>query len=255
MRFVDSHTHIYLRSFQDIETMSAAGIEGVVVCSYFPVKPIGPSTLVDLHRWLTELEPERLKKCGISALVAVGIHPRSIPSTGVREVLDHISSLFDSGKALALGEVGLETASNEEEKVLLRQISLAKTYDLPMIFHTPRQNKAQIFDRLLKLIKGQKVDMTKVIIDHLTADLVARVRELNANAGITVQPGKMTEKDVVSIVASAGVEGVLINSDLSNQPSDPLTLPKVARALSEAGTSKADVEKVTYFNAKKILKF
>lgn len=253
MRFIDSHTHMYLRSFQDAEAMSAAGIEGVVVCSYFPVKPTGPDTLVDLHRWLTEVEPERLKKCEITAAVAVGIHPRSIPATGVREVLDHISSLFDSGKALALGEVGLETASNEEEKVLLRQISLAKSYDLPMIFHTPRQNKAQVFDRLLKLIEWQKVDMTKVIIDHLTADLVPRVRELNANAGITVQPEKMTEKDAVSIVSSAGAEGILINSDLSNQPSDPLTLPKVARALREAGISKEDVKKVTYFNAKKIL--
>ncbi|MEM2889885.1 MAG: TatD family hydrolase [Candidatus Hadarchaeum sp.] len=255
MRFIDSHTHIYLRSFQDIETMSAAGIEGVVVCSYFPVKPTGPNTLVDLHRWLTEVEPQRLEKCGISALVAVGIHPRSIPSTGVRDVLDHISSLFDSGKALALGEVGLETASSEEEKVLLRQISLAKSYDLPMIFHTPRQNKVQIFDRLLKLIMGQKVDMTKVIVDHLTADLVARVRELNANAGITVQPEKMTEKDAVSIISSAGVEGILINSDLSHQPSDPLTLPKVARALIGAGIGKGDVEKVTYSNVKEILKF
>lgn len=254
MRFIDSHTHIYLRGSQDVEAMSVAGVEGVIVCSYFPVKPTGPATLIDLHRWLTEVEPERLKKYGISTLVAVGIHPRSIPSTGVQEVLNHMSSLFNSGKALALGEVGLETASSEEEKVLIKQVSLAKRYDLPIIFHTPRQNKVQVFSRLLKLIEGQKVDMGKVIIDHLTADLVVRVRELNANAGITVQPGKMTEKDAVSIVSSLGAEGVLVNSDLSNQPSDPLTIPKVAQALSEAGISKADVEKVTCLNAKKILR-
>lgn len=255
MRFVDSHTHIYLRGSEDVEAMSAAGVEGVVVCSYFPVKPTGPSTLIDLHRWLTEVEPERLKKYGILTLVAVGIHPRSIPLTGVGEVLDHISSLFESGKASALGEVGLETASSEEEKILIRQIDLAKSYGLPMIFHTPRQNKAQVFDRLLKLIEGQKVDMTKVIIDHLSAGLVVRARELNANVGITVQSGKMSEQDVVSIISSAGAEGIMVNSDLSNQPSDPLTLPKVAKTLIDAGINKEDVLKVTYSNAKKILKF
>ncbi|MGC8817151.1 MAG: TatD family hydrolase [Candidatus Hadarchaeum sp.] len=255
MSFIDSHTHIYLRGAQDLEAMSAAGVEGVVICSYFPVKPTGPTTLIDLHRWLAEGESERLKNYGITAFLAVGIHPRCIPSTGVNQVLEHLASFFESGRAMALGEVGLETASEEEAKVLVKQIELAKSYDLPMIFHTPRQNKSQVFDRLLKLIGSQKVEWSKVIIDHLTLELAARTKTLGANIGITVQPGKMAEKDVISVVNNIGAEDIMVNSDLSNQPSDPLTVPKVARALCEAGLSKGDVEKVTYLNAKMVLNF
>lgn len=255
VRFIDSHTHVYLRSAQDLESMSAAGVEGVVVCSYFPVKPTGPSTLVDLHRWITEDESKRLENYGLTSRAAIGIHPRSIPFSGVDEVLDNISSFFERKKAFALGEVGLETASEEEKDVLVKQIAIANKYDLPIIFHTPRQNKGEIFEKLIKLILKGKVDLGKVIIDHLTAELVARMRDIGANAGLTVQPGKMTEKDAASIVRSFGPEGITINSDLSNLPSDPLTLPKVARAMIEAGIDKVDVEKVTYSNIKTLLKF
>jgi len=255
MRFIDSHTHIYLRGIQDVEAMSAAGVEGVVICSYFPVKPTGPATLIDLHRWLTDDEPKRLRSCGVKAAIAVGIHPRCIPPIGVADVLQDISTIFESGKASALGEVGLETASSEEVEILIKQMAIADRYNVPMIFHTPRQNKNYVFDKLLKLLQDQKIDVDKVIIDHLTVELVPKAREIGANAGITVQPGKMTEKDVVSIVSSYGTEGILVNSDLSNVISDPLAVPKVAREMIEAGINKADAERVTYLNAKNIFKF
>jgi predicted metal-dependent TIM-barrel fold hydrolase len=81
------------------------------------------------------------------------------------------------------------------------------------------------------------------------------VREIGANAGITVQQGKLTEEDAAGIVSSFGPDNVLVNSDLGNVPSDPLTLPKVASCMMRAGIAKGDIEKVVYKNAKELFKF
>jgi len=96
------------------------------------------------------------------------------------------------------------------------------------------------------------VDLGRVIMDHLTPDLVAKVRAKGAWAGITVQPGKLAPKDVCDIVIANGPEGIVVNSDLGKSPSDPLTLPKVARAMDSASISGRDVELVTYSNIRKL---
>jgi predicted metal-dependent TIM-barrel fold hydrolase len=251
-RYIDSHTHSYLRSSEDIELMSLAGIEGVVVCSYFPVGPSGPATLIDLFKWISEEEPERLSAHGMSMRATVGIHPRSIPESGVKQVLDHIFALFDNELAYGLGEVGLESKSKAEENVFRQQLRIANEYPTPIIVHTPRLNKPQILDSTLKILEDENVDYGKVIIDHLTPDLVPKVRAKGAFAGITVQPGKLTPKDVCDAVTANGPEGIVVNSDLGNFPSDPLTLPKVARAMDAASMSGRDVELVTYSNIRRL---
>jgi hypothetical protein len=251
-RYVDSHTHIYLRSAEDVELMSLAGIEGVIVCSYFPVSPSGSTTLIDLFKWISEEEPERLSPYGMAMRASVGIHPRSIPESGVKQVLDHILALFDNELVYALGEVGLESATKVEENVFRQQLRIANEYSIPIIVHTPRVNKPKVLDSELKILDEEKVDYGKVIIDHLTPDLVPKVRAKGAWAGITVQPGKLTPKDVCDIVTANGSEGIVVNSDLGNVPSDPLTIPKVARAMDRASISGRDVQLVTYSNIRNL---
>jgi len=253
LRFIDSHTHTYLRGPEDLELMSVSGVEGVIICSFFPVQPSGFSTLHDLFRWLVEEEPMRLSSYGISSRVAVGIHPRSIPEADLKAVLDHILALFDNEKVSALGEVGLETGSQEEEYVLTQQIRIANEYPVPMIMHTPRNNKEKILERLISIIESENVDPARVIIDHLTPNLVERVRAIGANVGLTVQPGKLTPKDVHEVILKNGPEGIVLNSDIGNKPSDPLSLPRVAHYLDRAGVSGRDIQMITYSNIRALI--
>jgi hypothetical protein len=253
MHFIDSHTHLYLRSSEDLELMALAGVEGAVLCSYYPIKPSSPSTLIDLYRWLIEEEPERLSKFGLSTWVAVGVHPRSIPNEGIKKVLDHLLMLFNNKQASALGEVGLEVGGKEEEKILVQQMQIANEYAVPIIIHTPRSNKSKIFNKLLSIIESEKVDHERIIIDHLTPDLVPKARSLGVIAGLTVQPGKLTPKDVADILSKNGPEGIVVNSDLGNVSSDPLALPKVAHYLDQAGFGARDIELVTRSNIRTLL--
>ena len=52
MRYIDAHTHSHLRGTEDLQAMAQAGVEGVVVCAYLPVRPSHPAGVEDLWRWL-----------------------------------------------------------------------------------------------------------------------------------------------------------------------------------------------------------
>lgn len=253
MRFIDAHTHTYLRGPEDLELMAISGIEGVIVCSFLPFNPSGFYTMRDLFKWLIEVESFRLSQYGISARIAIGIHPKFLPESELKPILDYILTLFDNEKASALGEVGLEIGSREEEEVLVQQIRIANEYLVPMIMHTPRNNKSKILDKLLSIMDSENVDPSRVIIDHLTPDLVERVKSIGAMAGLTVQPGKLTPKDVYEVITKFGPEGIVVNSDIGANPSDPLSLPKTAHYLDRNGVSGGDIQKITFSNIRSLI--
>jgi predicted metal-dependent TIM-barrel fold hydrolase len=171
----------------------------------------------------------------------------------MKKVLGHIRALFDNEQASALGEVGLETDSSEEEKILVQQMRIANEYAVPIIIHTPRSNKPKIFNKLLLVIESEKIDPGRVIMDHLTPDLVPKARSAGVVAGLMVQPGKPTPQDVADILSKNGPEGIVVNSDLGNTPSDPLALPKVAHHLDWAGFGVKEIELVTCSNIRTLL--
>ena len=112
-----------------------------------------------------------------------------------------------------------------------------------------------VFKKLARLVLRARISPERAIIDHLPHDLVSEARNLGFTAGVTVQAVKMTASDAVSIVSRLGAFGIVINSDFSNAPSYPLTLPKVAQEMAAGGISKEEVERATYTNIKNFLKF
>lgn len=255
MKCIDSHTHTYFRGPEDLELMSVSGVEGVVLCSYFPVQPTGSSTVHDFFKWLMEEETARLASCGIDFRVAVGIHPRFIPKYELDQAIERVLAIFDNGIANALGEVGLETGSEEEVDVLVRQLRIASEYDRPVIFSTPQRNKEPVLEKALKILVEECPDPSRVVVDHLVPDLIPRVREFGFNAGLTVQPGRLLPADVKGAIENYGSEGILVNSGLGNEPSDPLAVLRTAKYLDRAGVGGRDVQRVTYYNARSLMWF
>lgn len=254
MRIIDSHTHTYLRGPEDLELMSIAGVEGAVVCSYLPVQPTGASTLNDLFSWLVNVECPRLSGLKIDSRIAVGIHPRSIPTCELNLVYDRLVAIFDNEAAPAMGEIGLETGSKEEVDVFVQQLRIAKEFSCPVIIHTPRREKNAIFERILAILNEEEMNGHKMILDHLTPDLVPKAREFGALAGLTVQPGKLSPKDVEELVSKTGPEGIVLNSDIGDAPSDPLALPRTVNCLTRT-LSARDVELMVYSNIRAFMWF
>ena len=68
---------------------------------------------------------------------------------------------------------------------------------------------------------------------------------------MTVQPQKMGVEEAIEILDKYGFDKFLLNSDISNKPSDPLSVPKTVRTLKRLGYNKKEIDKVSFENAKK----
>ena len=107
----------------------------------------------------------------------------------------------------------------------------------------------RVFAETLAVLDRAQLDPSKVVVDHLTADLVGPVLARGSFAGLTVQPGKLAAGEVVEIVRRHGPERLLVDSDCANEPTDPLAVAEVARVLEEAGAPAAEIARVTGANA------
>lgn len=257
MKFIDAHTHTFLRGPEDLERMGNAGTVCAVVCAFLPVQPTCAGTLLDLFAWLDTVERERLEKRGIREILAVGIHPRCIPpAPDTAPVIERVKAMLQSGRAGAVGEIGLEKGTDAERGILLEQLRLAAELSVPAVVHTPRTNKEAMVQETLRIIDESGIADELVILDHLTP---AIVRALDAKGrtfrmGLTLQPGKTTPEEVKALLDERGPERLHLDSDLSHMPSQPDAVAEAARRLAELGAQRGDIEKLTFSNAASALR-
>ena len=78
-----------------------------------------------------------------------------------------------------------------------------------------------------------------------------KVIDTDYTLGLTVQPQKMDKFEAIRILEEYGFDNFLLNSDISNKASDPLSVPKTVRELTRQGFNKKDIDKVAFKNAEK----
>jgi predicted metal-dependent TIM-barrel fold hydrolase len=61
-----------------------------------------------------------------------------------------------------------------------------------------------------------------VVIDHFNAELLSGLEKGSYMIGLSLQPGKLSVNEALKIVATLDSKRVLINSDSSTEPSEPL---------------------------------
>ncbi len=134
---IDTHCHLDVARFDadrsDVLTRAwASGLLGMVVPA------IGPDAWEALLAWPT-------KEARIQ--VALGIHPQLLPDLDPAEDHRHLvtlEALLTQGKAVAVGECGLDAGSaakapfERQLAVLRRHFELAVRFDLPVIVHCLR---------------------------------------------------------------------------------------------------------------------
>lgn len=247
--YVDPHTHLHLRPDEDLQRLAEAGIRTTVVCAYLPVTPSAGATLEDLYAWLVHVEVARQRAFGIRALPAVGIHPRCIPGRGLDEALTALERCLAGGGGAALGEVGLESRSEREVDVFSQQLRIAARLEVPVVVHTPREGKAETLPHTLALLEASGLRPGRVLVDHLTPELVSAVRARGYWAGLTVQPGKLGVDGVLAVIRAVGAEGLMVDSDVAQAAADPLAVAHTAGYLLGQGVPTAEVDLLTRANA------
>ena len=249
---IDSHIHSDARPDEDFKKMVNCGINTAITCAYYPTKISTSNVLLHHFHKLQTTEIERCEKNGLKLYVAIGIHPRNI-APNHKQVLEQIPQFLENKNTIAIGEIGLEIASQEEQEIFKKQITMADELGKNIIVHTPRKNKKNI-SKITKEILDENINPKQVIIEHINQDIITDFIDTPYKLGLTVQPEKLRPIDVVQIIKEYGTDKMILNSDSSSSPSDVLSIAKTKHQLELSNIKQKDIFKITTENAKKFYK-
>ena len=249
---IDTHMHADARSGEDFREMYLAGIDCAITCSYYPYKIPEDIVLLNHLNRILELDTKRAAEYGLDLKVALGIHPTN-SNVNPGRIFEKLYEWIESKQIIAIGEIGLEDLTDNEIDIFKRQLDIANETKSKVIVHTPRKNKSEVLKVILDIIP-QHIDESQAVIDHINPQVIGDVIDSKCMLGLTVQPQKMDKFEAISILDEYGFDRFLLNSDISNKASDPLSVPKTVRELERQDYRKSEIEKVSSKNAKEFFR-
>ena len=177
----------------------------------------------------------------------MGIHPaNTIDKPEI--IYENLYKWIENKDIIAIGEIGLEDLTEAEISIFKKQLDIADETDSKVIIHTPRKNKEKVLKEILDIVP-QHIDEKQAVVDHINPNVVENAIKSDCMLGLTVQPQKMEKEDAIAILDEYGFDRFLLNSDISNKPSDPLSVAKTVRELHRLGFNPKDIEKISHKNA------
>ena len=144
MKIIDTHTHLYLREFdEDFDEVISKSIEIGVYKFLFP----------SIHSKYNERMINSLKKNKSLFKIMAGLHPAYVTDKNDNEI-DLVLKNLNDYDCVAVGEIGIDLYwekkfLNEQKIVFEKQIEIALDYNLPIVIHC-REAFEHIYQILLK---------------------------------------------------------------------------------------------------------
>lgn len=246
---IDTHIHGDARTGEDFNAMYLSGIDVAVTCAYYPYKIDNDTILLNHLMRILNYDTKRAEEYGLDLKVALGIHPTNTSVDG-DIIYENLYKWIENRDIIAIGEIGLEDLTEKEYEIFKKQLDIGQETKTNVIIHTPRKNKEKVLDEILNILP-QHISPEYVVIDHINQNVVEKVIDTDYTLGLTVQPQKMDKFEAIRILEEYGFDNFLLNSDISNKASDPLSVPKTVRELTRQGFNKKDIDKVAFKNAEK----
>src|SRR5256885_7314687 len=166
MRIFDPHIHMSSRTTDDYERMAAAGVRALVEPAFWLGQPrTGVGSFTDYFDALVGWEPFRASQFGIRHHCAIALNPKEANDPRCVEVLDLLPRYLAKDRVVAVGEVGYDSMTPEEDTALARQLQLARKHELPVLVHTPHRDKAAGTTRTLDVVRESGLEPGWVVID------------------------------------------------------------------------------------------
>jgi uncharacterized protein len=239
------------RTTLDYEAMAGAGIVAVVEPSFWLGQPrTHVGTFEDYFASLLGWERFRASQFGIRHFCTLSLNPKEANSARIAQgVIELLPRYLSKDGVVAVGEIGYDDMTSEEDKYFAAQLELAIRFELPVLIHTPHRDKKRGTERSLALIRDVGFPEERALIDHNTEETLPLVLESACWAGHSIYPfTKMDEPRMVALVKRYGADRILINSAADWGVSDPLKVPKTAALMRESGIALADIEKIVWRN-------
>lgn len=255
MMIIDPHIHCISRTTDDYHRMYDAGIRAVVEPSFW----LGQQrryagSHFDYFALILEFEGTRAARFGIDHYACIAMNPKEADQLDLAmEVVDGIEPYLDHERCVALGEVGFNLITPNEEKVLMAQLELAKKRNMLVLIHsphdTPTVSKKKGIERTIAILRELNYDHERILMDHNTEETMALTRKADLWAGLSVYPySKLNPQRVIDIQKKWGIEKLVANSAADWGVADPCSIPKVAEVMAANGFTKAQVETFVFQN-------
>jgi TatD DNase family protein len=204
MFFTDTHTHLYLNAFDDdrSESIGRAFEQGIKAMFL----PNIDSTSIHGMMALCKQFPE-------NCFPMMGLHPTSVKEN-FKEELIIVEEWLGKHKFYAMGETGIDlywdkTFLKEQKTSLIRQIELAKKYQLPIVIHM-----RDSFEETYSLIKENSSPELTGVFHCFTGNLeqAQKIIDLNFMLGIG---GVVTFKNsgLDNVVQKIDLKHIILETD------------------------------------------
>jgi predicted metal-dependent TIM-barrel fold hydrolase len=247
---IDPHIHMLSRVTDDYEKMALAGIEAVVEPSFWLGQPrTSVETLIDYWDSIIGYEAQRARQFGIEHFCTISLNPKEANNPAMLKSIDIMEKYLDREGVVGVGEIGFDSITAVEEEAYRRQLLIADRRRMPIIIHTSHLNKYDSVKRIIDIIKAERVEPRRIIVDHNTEETIELCLKTEVWAGITVYPlTKMSPFRAVNLMRKYGTERIIVNSSADWGVSDALSVPRTAMEMRQAGFSAEAIEQVVFRN-------
>jgi len=249
MKIFDPHVHMTSRTTDDYEAMANAGILAIVEPAFWLGQPrTQVGSFIDYFNSLLGWERFRASQFGIRHFCTMGLNPKEANRPALaNEVMDLLPRFLDKEGVVAIGEIGFDDQTDEEESIFARHIELAKEFGLPILVHTPHRDKKRGTARSLELVARMGFPEERVLIDHNNEETLPLVLSTKCWAGHTIYPKtKMDEDRMAVLVGKYGPDRILINSAADWGISDPLKVPKTIAVMQAQGIADDVIQRIVW---------
>jgi len=254
MTIIEPHIHMFSRTTEEYQAMYSAGMRACVEPSFW----LGSNrryagSFFDYFKLILEFETVRAARFGIDHFSAIAMNPKEADDRVLAdEVIDGMIPYLDHPRCVALGEVGLNLITPNEEHAMLRQLQIAEDRKMPVILHLPHVEKLRGALRILDLVKVHGFTVERIDVDHNTEETIKHTLDSGCYAGMTVYPySKLNPERVSAMVKQYGQERVIVNGSADWGVSDPLSLIKVVDYMRKDGHAEKVIEDLVFNTAMK----
>jgi predicted metal-dependent TIM-barrel fold hydrolase len=252
MTIIEPHIHMLSRTTDEYQALYRAGIRACVEPSFW----LGSNrryagSFFDYFRLILEFETVRAARFGIDHYCAIAMNPKEADDRVLAdEVIDGMLPYLEHPRCVALGEVGLNLNTPNEEHAMIRQLRLAEERKMPVILHLPHVDKLRGALRILDIIKAEGLTVERIDVDHNTEETIRHTLDSGCYAGMTVYPySKLNPERVSAMVRQYGHQRVIVNGSADWGVSDPLSLVKVVDYMRADGHSEPVIADLVFHTA------
>ncbi|WP_238492584.1 TatD family hydrolase [Desulfotruncus alcoholivorax] len=246
---VDSHTHAGMIPYDGFVAMAANGITKAVSCSIV-ISARHAESYFDHFRAISGFYRQVAASVGVDLYTAVGVHPVGIPEDWTR-VIDKLPELLNEETVVGIGEVGMNNASPVEKEVFKAQLEVARDNNVPVIIHTPKENRQAIVGIMLDMAAGVGINPGLLVVDHAHLDIIGQIKEFGAIPGLTIRKQNLTPDVLVDNLEL--FKNGMLNSDYSNiMLNDPVGMIEAVKYMRQENVDENIINEMAGGRASKL---